>query len=75
MFLQRRRPQLVERTPRSRVQTPAKRQSETMEERQFNRFMLMICFCWLTGAVTCYLNARLDQETKIKMAELEKGKK
>lgn len=48
---------------------------EDMEERQFNRFMLMICFCWLTGAVTCYLNARLDQETKIKMAELEKGKK
>ena len=46
---------------------------DDMENSQFNRFMLMICFCWLTGAVTCYLNARLEQETKLRMAELQKG--
>jgi hypothetical protein len=45
-----------------------------MEDHQFDRFMLVICFCWLTGAVTCYLNSRLEQETKVKMAEIQGDK-
>ena len=44
------------------------------EERNFIRFMLTVCFLAVVGAVTCYLNTKLEAETKVKIVEIEKAK-